>query len=295
MFAFASAITRPDVYERFAKPGIERAAEPDSVVVALPSGGSIFANYNAILDRAAAMDGLEGLVLVHQDAEIVSEDFCAQARAVLADPAVGVAGCAGAIGVRSIAWWEGSVTCASFVHRYSELGGGDIAGCSWSWVDAPAYARLGEVETLDGFVLVLSPWAVRELRFDESLGEFHGYDVDFCLQVREAGRKVVTANFRAVHNHALEAFGDAAAWIDAHVAVAEKWDGRMPEFGTAPGTWPQRARRGEAGALAARATARQTALRRHARIRQLEAAIEETKGSISWRLTAPMRRRRAGT
>ena len=64
--------------------------------------------------------------------------------------------------------------------------------------------RLGEVDTLDGFLLVLSPWAVRNIRFDEALGEFHGYDLDFCLQVREAGRKVVTADFRAIHHRPLE-------------------------------------------------------------------------------------------
>ena len=52
----------------------------------------------------------------------------------------------------------------------------------------PAYARTGEVDTVDGFVLVLSPWAVRNLRFDESLGQLHGYDFDFCLQVARGGQ-----------------------------------------------------------------------------------------------------------
>ena len=44
--------------------------------------------------------------------------------------------------------------------------------------------------------MVLSPWAVRELRFDESLGKLHGYDFDICMQARAAGKKVVTADFR---------------------------------------------------------------------------------------------------
>ena len=79
------------------------------------------------------------------------------------------------------------MTLASFVNRYEEHGGGDLPAFSWAWDEAPPYAHIGEVETLDGFLLVLSPWAVRTLRFDESLGEFHGYDLDFCLQVREAG------------------------------------------------------------------------------------------------------------
>ena len=86
------------------------------------------------------------------------------------DPGVGLVGCVGAVGVRSIAWWEASVTCASFINRYDEHGGGDLPSFSWAWSDAPAYARVGEVETLDGFVLVLSPWVVRNIRFDERAG-----------------------------------------------------------------------------------------------------------------------------
>jgi len=290
MIAFGSAITKPDVFRRCARPGLDLAAEPDSVVIEHPSAGSIFTNYNAIIDRAAGLHGLEALVLVHQDAEIMSPGFCTEVRRVLADPAVGVAGCAGAIGVRSIAWWEGSVTLASFSHRYEELGGGELPAFSWSWADAPPYARLGEVDTLDGFLLVLSPWAVRTLRFDETLGALHGYDVDFCLQVREAGRKVVTADVRAVHHHALEAFGDADGWIAAHVAVAEKWDGRIPGFGSRPGSWRERALLAEAEAATARAAGETKVLQSEARVRELERALAETTGSLSWRLTAPLRR-----
>ena len=289
MIAFGSAITKPDVFDRCARAGIERVAEPDSEVVELPSAGTIFEGYNAILDRAAGLEGLEALVLLHQDAEIVGADFCAVARAALADPDVGVAGCAGAVGVRSIAWWEGSVTCASFVHRHDA---GELPAFSWIWGDAPPYARLGEVETLDGFLLVLSPWAVRHVRFDESLGQLHGYDVDFCLQVREAGRKVLTADFRAIHHHALEAFSDPEGWIRAHIAVAEKWDGRMPGFGTAPGTWRERALRAEADAQTIRAVDHGKVLVLEARARELERALEETTTSISWKLTAPLRRAR---
>ena len=56
------------------------------------------------------MEDLEALVLVHQDAELVDDDFCDRVRAALADPEVAIAGCAGAIGVRSLAWWEGAIT-----------------------------------------------------------------------------------------------------------------------------------------------------------------------------------------
>ena len=208
----------------------------------MPSVGSIFVSYNALLDRFAAREDLDALVLVHQDAEIVDADFCETIRSVLNDPDVGIVGCVGAVGVRSIAWWEASVTCASFINRYEEHGGGDLASFSWAWSEAPAYARVGEVETIDGFVLVLSPWVVRNVRFDESLGQFHGYDLDLCLQVRAAGRKVMTAGFRAIHHRQLEMVPDPEQWIDAHMKVADKWDGQMG-IGTGTGSWEERARR----------------------------------------------------
>jgi Glycosyltransferase like family len=290
MIAFGSAITKPAVYRRCAAPGIARAAEPDSEVWDTPSAGTIFESYNALLERAAARDDLDALVLVHQDAEIVDADFCAKVRAALADEEVGAVGCVGAIGVRSIAWWEASVTLASFVNRYEGHGGGDLRSFSFDWAEAPPYARTGEVETLDGFLMALSPWVVRNVRFDEGLGGFHGYDLDFCLQVREAGRKVVTADFRAIHHRELEMLPDPEPWIEAHIRVAEKWDGRMPGIGTAPGTWRERALRAEAERDLARAIAHSKALELDARVRELERALAETTSSVSWRLTAPLRR-----
>ncbi len=290
MIAFGSAITKPDVYRQVAEVGIRLAAQPSSEVIAMPSVGSIFASYNALLEQAANHDDLEALVLVHQDAMIVDEHFCETVRDALRDPDVGVVGCVGAIGVRSIAWWEGSVTQASFLHRYPEHGGGDLPAFSWAWDEAPPYARIGEVDTLDGFILALSPWAVRNLRFDESLGQFHGYDCDFCLQVRAAGRKVVTADFRAIHTHALQPFDDPEPWIAAHIKLAEKWDGRVPGVGTGPGTWQDRALRAEADRDAARLLDHRNALHFQARGSELQQALDEMTTSISWRITAPFRR-----
>jgi hypothetical protein len=293
MIAFGCAITDAKIYERCAEPGIRLVAEPDSEIFAYGAAGSIFRSYNLLLDRAAELEGLEALVLLHQDAEIVDPEFCEKAREALRDPEVALVGCAGAIGVRNIAWWQGSVTWASFTHRYRELGGGEIPALSWMRDEIPAHATTGEVETVDGFVMAVSPWAVRELRFDESLGQaLHGYDFDYCLQAREAGRKVVTADFRVIHHHSMKLIGNVPSWIDAHMKIAEKWDGRIRGVGAGAGDWKQRARRAEAEASAAQTQAGAMKLLREAslkRVRALEMEVAHYRNSKSWRMTAPAR------
>ena len=103
------------------------------------------------------------------------------------------------------------MTWASFEHRYSEHGGGQIEGPTWDRDEMPVYGRTGEVDTIDGFMMTLSPWAVRELRFDEDLGQFHGYDFDICLQARAAGKKVVAEDIKVIHHKSLDLIGDLAA------------------------------------------------------------------------------------
>ena len=307
MIVFASAITDPEVFERCAKAGYERIATPETELIAFASTGSIFRNYNLIIDQVREREGLEALVLLHQDAEIVDPEFLAKVRRALADPDVAIVGCAGALDVRSIAWWEGSITWASFTHRYEEHGGGEVPGFSWMTEKLPPYARTGEVDSIDGFVMALSPWVLAELRFDESLGKLHGYDLDICMQARTAGKKVVIESLQVVHHHSLKLIGDLEGWIQAHMALSRKWEGKLVEVPPVNGDWRERARRAEAEASAARLTGGLSEILRVAqakddtrRIGMLEQELAGLRASRSWRAMAPARalgrllRRRAG-
>ena len=139
-------------------------------------------SYNLLLERAALEPGLEALVLVQQDVEILDPNFCGKLRRALDDPEVAVVGPVGATGVRSIAWWEGQISAAGPVQRYQRFGSGEIPAFSWKPHDpAPA-----EVDVVDGRLMVLSPWAVETLRFDESLSLGYGYELDLCLKARAA-------------------------------------------------------------------------------------------------------------
>jgi len=293
MIAFGCAITDHELYRRCAEPGLKLVAEPDSVIMPFGSAGlgdaSIFRNYNLLMEEAGKLDDLETLVLLHQDAQIVDPDFCAKVRGVLRDPDVGILGCAGAIGVRNIAWWDGSVTLASFSHQYEEYGGGEILGSTFNLEEAPPEARVGEVDTIDGFMMALSPWVIENIRFDESLGRFHGYDFDVCQQVRAGGKKVMTEHIRVIHHHSLELIGDVEGWIAAHMRIAEKWDGKLSPTQTVPGDWKERARWAEARRDAALMQANAAELARDAAVINIERELDSVTQSASWRLTKPLR------
>jgi hypothetical protein len=295
MIAFGSAIADADAYRRFAEPGIRRASEPDSEVLVFGAAGSVCRSYNLLLDAAAAHDDLDALVIVEARAEISDPEFCAKAREALRDPGVALAGPIGARDLRTVAWWEGEVSGAALVHRYYEHGGGELDGYGWAQPTAP----LGEVDALDGFLLVLSPWAVRNLRFDETLHAGLGYDVDLCLQARAAGRRVVTADLRVIHHRDLELVPENEIWVEGHIQFAGKWEGRWPGREGEEIDWRRRARRAEAEREAARTLAYSSALQLDAQVRALERELAAMTESPSWRVTAPLRwinrvRRRVG-
>jgi hypothetical protein len=262
VIAFGSSIQGAEAYRRYAEPGVVLASEPESVVYAFASVEPLARTYNLILDAAAERDDLEALVLVHSHTEITDPGFCLKVREALREPDVAVVGCAGAVGVRGIAWWEGKVVAGELVHGYEEFGGGQFPAYSWTQRESPP----ADVEAVDGQLLVLSPWAVRNLRFDEALILNYGFDVDFCLQARAAGRRVMVADLRAVFHRSVELVGD------------------LDEAG-----WKRRARRAEADREAQRAIAFSTSLKLDARVLELERDLDEKTSSLSWRLTAPLR------
>jgi hypothetical protein len=286
VIAFGVSISGAEAYRRYGQPGINLAAEEDSETYAFAGVGTTGRTYNLILDAAQARDDLEALALVHPNTEIVDPEFCAKVRREFSDPNVGVVGCAGATGVRSIAWWEGSVVSAPSTQCYGEYGGGELPGISWARAEPPP----AEVESLDGQLLVLSPWVVRNLRFDETPLVDHGFDVDFSLQVRAVGRRLAVADFRVTYHRSLELVTDLEIWTEAHIHVAEKWDGALMKAPDDEDGWKRRARLAEARREAARASAFSEALKLDARVLELERDFADTLESLSWRVTAPLRR-----
>ena len=122
---------------------------------------------------------------------------------------------------------------------------------------------------------MLSPWAVRTCASTSRWRPALGFDIDYCLQVREAGRKVVTADLRVIHHRTLELVEDFEIWVEGHIQLAEKWDGRWPGAPRGQADWKRRARRAEAEREAARTFAYSSATR----LRRAGAG----RSSASWR------------
>lgn len=188
VIAFAACVADADKFQTIAAPGLRTAAEPDSAIVEAETTTSIFEAYNEILDAVAGRDDLEALVLLHEDTEILDPGFCAKVRDVLADESIGVIGVVGGRGGSGLAWWEAPVKAG----RVTETRGVIDFGTR----------GVVDVDAVDGLLMVLSPWAVRELRFDaDTFTGFDAYDADFCAQVRAADRRVVVADLEVAHRH----------------------------------------------------------------------------------------------
>ncbi len=207
MIGFAACVGSPDKLAAFGAPGLKLAMEPDSVFAELTTTTSIHKAYNEALEHFAAYDDLEALVLLHEDTEILDAGFCDKVREALSDPDVAIVGPVGARNVPSLAWWEGEIAGSVAETR------GTIAGD----------ASNPDVDALDGLMLVLSPWAVRNLRCDTAaFSGFHAYDLDLCFQARAAGRAVRIAPLTVFH-HTKGGFGDETLWRNADAAFRAKW------------------------------------------------------------------------
>jgi hypothetical protein len=228
VIAFGVAIGSEEKYRRIALPGIERSLDPEAPLVELRGRKSIFSAYNEILDELVEDPRVEAVALLHEDTEIRDDRFEAKVRWALSDPHAAIVGTIGAVGVQGIDWWVHDYGVGSTVLEPIDpeilfetplLSGSEVSGMGSS----------GEVDMVDGYLLVLSRWAMHEVRFDEEgLGPgFHGYDADICFQVRERGRKVIAVEMDVAH-HRNSVGPDLYRedWLRAQIAFRRKWEAK---------------------------------------------------------------------
>ena len=202
--AYGVCVGSWDRFNRYVLPHVT-----SSGVFALSGYNSIAAAYNTMLSACLSKD-LDALVLLHDDLEIIDPDAEAKFLAALAEPDVALVGIAGARGVSSLAWWNGQT-----------VGHQQIETQMINFNE-----RAGDVDALEGSILVFSPWAIRYLRFDPIPG-FHGYDVDICRKAQRFGKRVVVADVDTFHHTVLgfKSKDSETDWLNADAYFRAKWRG----------------------------------------------------------------------
>lgn len=200
---------------------------PDRPVIALAGQTSIAVAYNTILDAFDRQYGtaLEAVFLIHTDLEITDPDGEAKLVAATREPDVALVSVEGGDGDRGTEWWE----CNPIGHQKLDRFYIDFAALEPGSEIGPGErtkprSRAGDVEVLEGSLLVFSPWAVRNLRFDESYPGFHGYD-EICFQAGVAGKRCVVVDVDTYH-HTTGAYKGQASiddWRAANQRSKEKW------------------------------------------------------------------------
>lgn len=199
MLVFGVCIDSPERFDRHCLPAIASYGGADATLITSPDV-PVAATYNDILAATLDMEGVEAVVLLRDDVEIVDPHFQAKVAAAFAqDERLAVIGPAG-----QTHWWQKNPRHPS-------------ASTS---PDCAASSPLQEVDYVDGSCLVLRPSLAAKLRFDDRAFPGHtGFDIDFCARVRAAGLKVALAPLHVEHHG--ENGGE-----DAYRAAAAVWQGR---------------------------------------------------------------------
>lgn len=196
-------------FRQIAEPALRETMAPEDRLWTTQGATGICSAYNDFLDRAKAEPDCEALVLLHDDVELLDPQFRAKVLAAVAEPDVAVVGVIGGSGLWNAAWWESRRWAGEAMYTPEVVG--NFAH------------RHADVDTVDGFLMVLSPRAVAELRFDgETLPAWHGYDVDLCLGARRRGLRVVVRPLEVFHR-TKATLGDSTAFYEAKKRLVAKY------------------------------------------------------------------------
>lgn len=196
-------------YRTIAGSSLADVVEPEDRVVLRRGQTSIFGAYDSILDEVAGLDDVEAVVLLHEDVR-VGRELPRQVRQAVTQPDVAVAGAVGSRFPPSLEWWRSQ-------ERYGHVRE-SRADLDWS-------RGMHDVHTVDGLLLVLSPWALRELRFSApGYDGFHGYADELCFRALAEGKRVVVDDFDVEHL-TRGGFGDRTDFLRSDLVWRRRWRG----------------------------------------------------------------------
>lgn len=180
---------------------------------------SIFSAYN----EGFSLSKGDYLCFVHEDVRFLSPDWGVHLMEHLQLPDVGIVGLAGGNVVTRVPdSWKNKDSAISITQSDRRLNKAPRK------VILPVGNTLvrRDVILLDGVFLAMNRTVAEKVRFDETLGGFHGYDLDICLQVTTAGFR----NF-VVYDIGLEHFSKGnrdQKYFRNLIAIFRKWEQSLP-------------------------------------------------------------------
>lgn len=202
VIAYGCCVGSIEKLEKYVRP---HTAGP---LIALYDQSSIAEAYNKIIDIVQDMDNVDALVLQHDDLEITDQNFVSKMLDAMTSD-VALIGVAGGKNAQTLAWWDYETTG----HQQTDSG--------MLTFTEPT----GDVEVLEGSILILTPWSIRHLRFDERYGGFHGYD-DIGYEAVACGKRVIVVDADTYHHTSLgwKSQDNFDAWSMANDKFREKWN-----------------------------------------------------------------------
>lgn len=178
-------------------------------VIGISGQTSIAVAYNRILESLTDHEPHEAVILQHDDLEILDPDIAEEIICeALAEPDVALVGVAGGDARSGLAWWN----IDPIGHQLTDSMMIDFG------------KRTGDVTLLEGSLLALSWWGQENLRFDEDIPGFHGYD-EIAMQVIDKGKRVVVVDIDTHHHTTLgfDSLDSHAEWHRADEYFRRKW------------------------------------------------------------------------
>jgi hypothetical protein len=206
--------------ERYLQAGLRRQTS-DYGLRLVDNRAGRFSSAAAALNEGARGVDTDYLVFVHQDVELLRDDFFRVAGAHLAQtPNLGVAGIVGALG-------EGSK--ARLVGRCVQ-GNADAKGFD------PGYDRPLRVQTVDEMLLLVERAWFERLKFDPSACPgWDLYGVEYALSCAKLGREVVVMPLAVRH----ASWGKLRRSYFQSLASVQSKHHDVPMLHTTCGTWPK--------------------------------------------------------
>jgi hypothetical protein len=220
-----------DKFDEYLKPSLDKIVGPDVMYYEIFNNqglaDSIFKKYNIGIEyyknNGANDNDIVGFM--HGDVKIRDENFVKKVQLVF-DKRKDV-GVLGAIGTRSFhdsgGWW----LCDHSYHFGRLIQGVPGTDGKETYEMNRGIGFADDMVAIDGFCFFTTFKIANEIRFDETLQDYHFYDYDFCFSVLEKGYKVAVADILLEHSSEGPM---PASWHVNKVKFINKWKQKGYKF-----------------------------------------------------------------